>query len=192
MLFLLLLISGLWLIVTGKQLVKTEILALHLGPHDKCPFGKHDGFVRVVAVFIHGFQAQRIAAYDVPAENETDGFLTLLADLFAANGLIFGVPNVIKAVSTGDHVIHQQVHTVDTCYSNNRLFLKFERQRFFLSRRNGAFLGCLQFSAKNLHNEITVSAGRFQKAAVHPFGFLLHQIQHGVDFPLTGEYLAVV
>ena len=50
----------------------------------------------------------------------------------------------------------------------------------------------LQLAAKDLGQKSSLSAGWLQKAGVDALGLRLDQITHGLDFPLGGEYLAVI
>ena len=180
------------LIFTSQQLIETVVLTLHFRAHHKRPFRKHNGLIRIVAVLVYHFQAQCIAADDVPAEYKSHGLPAILADFLLADILIFRIPDIIEPLAAGDYIIDQQIHAINACHGDDRLFLKFERQRFFLSRRYGPFLCGLQLAAQDLGYEIAVTARWLQKPAVNTLRLLFYQIQHGVDLTLGCEYLAVL
>ena len=49
-----------------------------------------------------------------------------------------------------------------------------------------------KFSMQHLHQKIPPSRKRAPGTGFDPLRFLLHQIKHGIDFPLGGEHFAIV
>ena len=125
---------------------------------------------------------------DLPRALYTKGRL----EIGLRRGKVTEHENIVQPLTASDHIVDQQIYAINACHGDDRLLLKFERQRFFLSRRYGTFLCGLQLSAQNLGYEIAVAARRFQKPAVYTIRLLFYQIQHSVDFTFSCKDLAVI
>ena len=95
------------------------------------------------------------------------------------------VGNGIQAFSTVLDVILQNIHPIDRRY-------RHERIPFVLQLTSSIpFPYHFQLASQHFGKEVAVTAGRFKETTVNTFSLLFDQIQHGIDFSIVGEHLAV-
>ena len=83
-------------------------------------------------------------------------------------------------------IIRQKLHAIDAHHGDNGISFKISG-KFAVALPDD-----LQFAVQDRRQKIAVAAGRLQKTAVDPFGLVLDQVQHGIDFPFRGKDFAMI
>src|SRR5579864_4404182 len=161
-----------------EQLMKREVPALYHATLHERPFAKRDG-LRIVA---HGLERERIAPNNIAAQDVFDGTQALVAK----KGSKAPFENVEKPFSALQNIIFQNVYPVDRAYGHHRIALLLRRAFAVPALDN------VQLSLEDFGQEIAVAAGRLQEAGIDALRFLLHEVEHGIDFARAGQDLAVL
>ena len=169
-----------------QQLVHREVRALDEHPGGgRLPFGKDDRLRRVMPLRVHPHHRQRIAADDVPAQDERGRLQHIVLHRLPADGAIRRFPLAIEPLAAALHVVREDVHAVEKTQHEKRATLEFKR-RTAAFRPNGR-----QLAAQDLDEEIAVAARRFEERAGVVPGLRLHEIEHGVHLARGRVDLAV-
>lgn len=132
-----------------QQLAQLIIAALDQIAGDKTPLGKHDG----AAVRLP--QGQRIAAQNVFAQDELDGFAALVVGLAFGVGCILGVPNLKQFLAADFGVVLQNIYAVQAGNSDDGVFLVIRRAFAVLPFDHR------QLAAKDFGQKCAFTAGGF-------------------------------
>lgn len=151
---------------------------------DKTPFGDVYPFIR----FVRSLVGKGIAVDDVFGEDVTDGLYTGgLA--FRFEQLIVPLHKVIQeSLSAGRGVVFLNLDAVDAGDGPDGIVFVLEL---------GVSFGCDtgladgEFAAKNLDEEVAVTASRLQETGIDPIRLRLHKVEHRVHFARVRENLAV-
>ena len=164
------------LVVFCDKEVKLEIAPreLHAARYG-CPFAEDDRFV------LGGAIGQRIAADDILLEHVAKAFFIACRAVFFAK-LAHHLGKQSLTASLG--IVGQDVDAIAGANGNQALKLPL-----------GGGFDVIQkgkFAAQNLDEEIPVTAGRFEEAAVEPKRLVAHQVEHRVHLAWIGKHLAMV
>ena len=174
------------LVISLHQPGKGVVAALELIAGHKGPFGKNDGLLGILLVFVHAHQAQGVAADDVAGQNKPHRAAAVLADLLFADGFVLLVPHPIKPLPAGLAVVLQNIHTVKAADGQNGVFFVVHRELLVFLFYNS------QLPGQDLGEKIPIAAGGLQKAAVDALCLGFHEVAHRLYLPLGGKHLAVV
>lgn len=162
--------------------MKRKIPPLEQTAFDRGPFGKDDR----LGVRPDCFESQRVAPDDISFQDKYNGIAAFVFGFFAVKTAVGPIKNAKQAFAALDDVVLQYIDPVDARKGKDGIPLVLHLAPSI------PLLNDSQFPFEYLGKEIPSAAGGLQKAGFNPFRFLPDQIQHGVDFPLTGIHLAMI
>jgi len=162
--------------------MESKITTLQHAAIDGRPLRKGDR-LRMLA---DRLQCQGIAQNNVVPKDVPSGSQTFFLGFLFVKPSIDRFKGILQALATSFYVVFQEINTVDRRNRQDAVSLKV-----MLILAVSAFYDD-QFSGKDIDQEISSATRWLQESGFDPLGFLLDEIEHGVDLALIGEDLPVI